>query len=339
MDYHFLGATGLRVSELCLGTMTFGRETSPEDSHRILDRFVDVGGNFIDTADVYTQGRSEEIIGDWLKNQPRDELVVATKVRFPMGERPNDAGLSRKHILAGVDASLRRLRTDYIDLYQVHAWDGAAWLPETLSTLNNLVQSGKVRYIGASNFTGWQLQKAIDLSRQMGWEPFCCLQPQYNLLERAIEWEILPVCRQEGVGVIPWSPLRGGWLSGKFRRGMTAPVAGSRIEMAEEQGWSESWSAYNNEHTGGVLDALFAVAEEAGKPPAQVAIKWLLQRPGVTAPIIGARTIDQLESNLAVRGWLLSEAQIEQLDQASDLGLPYYPYNSTYTSRYTREAL
>ncbi len=336
MDYGFLGTTGLKVSELCLGTMTFGRETSSQESHTILDRFVAAGGNFIDTADVYSRGTSEEIIGDWLKHQQRDDLVIATKVRFPMSDKPNDAGLSRKHILAGVEASLRRLQTDYIDLYQVHAWDGAAWLPETLSALNSLVQSGKVRYIGASNFTGWQLQKAIDLSRQMGWEPFCSLQPQYNLLERAIEWEILPVCQHEGLGVIPWSPLRGGWLSGKFRRGMTAPAAGSRIEIAEEQGWSESWSAYNNEHTWTVLDALLAVADEVGKTPAQVAIKWLLQRPAVTSPIIGARTTDQLESNLAVGGWALAPELVERLDQASDLDVPYYPYNATYTGRYKR---
>ena len=337
MEYRFLGTTGLKVSELCLGTMTFGRESSETDSHGILDRFVAAGGNFIDSADVYTQGASEEIIGSWLKDQRRDDLVVATKVRFPMGEQPNEQGLSRKHILAGVDASLRRLQTEYIDLYQVHAWDGAAWLHETLSTLNSLVQAGKVRYIGASNFTGWQLQKAIDLSRHMGWEPFCCLQPQYNLLERAIEWEILPVCQQEGLGVIPWSPLRGGWLSGKFRRGMTTPAAGSRIEAAEEQGWSESWSAYNNEHTWTVLDALFAVAEQSSKTPAQVAINWLLQRPGVTAPIIGARTVDQLESNLAARGWSLTSEQMSRLDQASELSLPYYPYSSTYRSRYHRK--
>lgn len=337
MEYRFLGMTGMKVSELCLGTMTFGRESSETDSHGILDRFVDAGGNFIDSADVYTQGASEEIIGRWLKEQRRDDLVVATKVRFPMGDKPNDRGLSRKHILTGVDASLRRLQTEYIDLYQVHAWDGAAWLPETLSTLNSLVQAGKVRYIGASNFTGWQLQKAIDLSRHMGWEPFCSLQPQYNLLERAIELEILPVCQQEGLGVIPWSPLRGGWLSGKFRRGMTAPPAGSRIEAAEEQGWSESWSAYNNEHTWRVLDALFAVAEQVSKTPAQVAINWLLQRTSVTAPIIGARTVDQLESNLAARGWSLTPEQMSQLDQVSELALPYYPYSPTYRSRYHRE--
>jgi aryl-alcohol dehydrogenase-like predicted oxidoreductase len=327
----------MKVSELCLGTMTFGRETEEQESQQILDRFVDAGGNFIDTADVYNRGASEEIIGRWLKTQRRDDYVIATKVRFPMGEGPNDVGLSRKHILAGVEASLQRLGTDYIDLYQVHAWDGASWLPETLSTLNSLVQSGKVRYIGASNFTGWQLQKAIDLSRQMGWEPFWSLQPQYNLLERAIEWEILPVCQQEGLGVIPWSPLRGGWLSGKFRRGMTTPPTGTRIEIAEEHGWSESWSAYNNEHTWNVLDALFAVAEEVDKTPAQVAINWLLQHPGVTAPIIGARTVEQLESNLGASGWSLSQEQIGRLDQASDPSLPYYPYSPGYAQRYKRE--
>jgi aryl-alcohol dehydrogenase-like predicted oxidoreductase len=337
MDYRFLGRTGLKVSELCLGAMTFGRETSARDSHQILDRFVEAGGNFIDTADVYSRGASEEILGDWLNDQRRNDLVIATKVRFPMGDGPNDSGLSRKHILASVDASLRRLRTDHIDLYQVHAWDGSAWLPETLSTLNSLVQSGKVRYIGASNFSGWQLQKAIDLSRQMGWELFTCLQPQYNLLERAIEWEILPVCREEGLGVIPWSPLRGGWLSGKYRRGMSEPPAGTRVEIAEEQGWSESWSAYNTDHTWNVVDALLAVAEETGKTPAQVAINWLLQRPGVTAPIIGARTREQLESNLESCGWALSHEQMQRLDEASDLAVPYYPYSPTYMRRYRRD--
>ena len=239
MNYRFLGKTGLRVSELCLGAMTFGRETTEEVSRQILDRFVAAGGNFVDTADVYSRGASEEIVGRWLKDQPRDDLVIATKVRFPMGSGPNDVGLSRKHILAGVEASLRRLQTDYIDLYQVHCWDHVTPLEETLSTLDTLVQSGKVRYIGASNFSGWQLQKAIDLSLRMGWEPFTCLQPQYNLLCRTTEWELVPVCLNEGLGIIPWSPLRGGWLSGKYRRGMTAPPAGTRVEIAEEQGWSE----------------------------------------------------------------------------------------------------
>jgi aryl-alcohol dehydrogenase-like predicted oxidoreductase len=326
MEYRYLGKTGLKVSELCLGAMTFGRETDEETSHQILDRFIDTGANFIDTADVYSRGISEEIVGRWLKDKSRDNLVIATKVRFPMGEGPNDVGISRKHILAGVENSLRRLQTDYIDLYQVHCWDKGTPLEETLSTLDSLVKSGKVRYIGVSNFNGWQLQKALDLSRKMGWEPFSCLQPQYNLLCRSTEWELIPVCQNEGLGIIPWSPLRGGWLSGKYRREMTAPPKGSRVEIAEEKGWSESWSAYNNEHTWTVLDALFAVAEEVGKTPAQLALNWLLQRPGVTAPIIGARTMEQLEDNLNASGWALSEEQMTKLNQASELSLPY-PYD------------
>jgi aryl-alcohol dehydrogenase-like predicted oxidoreductase len=188
-----------------------------------------------------------------------------------------------------------------------------------------LVQSGKVRYIGASNYTGWQLQKAVDLSKRMGWEPYTCLQPQYNLLCRGPEWEVLRVCENEGLGVIPWSPLRGGWLSGKYRRGMAEPPEGTRVQTAEEKGWGESWSAYNNERTWSLLDVLFAVAEEVGKEPAQVAINWLLQRPTVTAPIIGARTIEQLESNLAGSGWSLDAEQMVRLNQASDPGRPY-PY-------------
>jgi aryl-alcohol dehydrogenase-like predicted oxidoreductase len=325
MEYRYLGATGLKVSELCLGAMTFDRESSEEISRQILDRFVEVGGNFIDTADVYSRGASEAVVGRWLADRSRDDLVIATKVRFPMGEGPNEVGLSRKHILAGVDQSLRRLGTDYIDLYQVHCWDHTTPLEETLSTLNSLVQSGKVRYIGASNYAGWQLQKAIDLSRRMSWEPFVCLQPQYNLLCRSTEWELLPVCQNEGLGVIPWSPLRGGWLSGKYRRGMTEPPTGTRVAIAEEQGWSESWSAYNNERTWRLLDVLFAVAEEAGKSPAQVAINWLLRQPGVTAPIIGARSVEQLETNLASAGWQLGEQALERLDRASAIETPY-PY-------------
>jgi aryl-alcohol dehydrogenase-like predicted oxidoreductase len=325
MEYRFLGRTGMQVSELCLGAMTFGRETTEELSHRMLDRFVEAGGNFVDTADVYSTGTSEEIVGRWLKGKVRDDLVIATKVRFAMGKGPNDIGLSRKHILSGVDASLRRLGTDYIDLYQVHMWDDATPLEETLSTLNDLVRQGKVRYIGASNFCGWQLQKAVDLSRGMGWEVLSSLQPQYNLLARSTEWELIPVCQNEGLGVICWSPLRGGWLSGKYRRGMEAPPVGSRVQIAEEKGWSESWSAYNNEHTWGVIDALVELSDQVGKRPAQAAINWLLQRPGVTAPIIGARTMEQLDQNLGSVGWSLDEEQMSRLNAASETHSPY-PY-------------
>lgn len=327
MDFRYLGKTGLRVSELCLGTMTLGRETNEQDSFNILDRYAAKGGNFIDTADVYTRGASEELVGKWLQSQKRDDYVLATKVRFPMGEGPNDVGLSRKHIISGVKESLHRLKTDYIDLYQVHAWDPRTPLEETLSTLNDLVREGLVRYIGASNFKGWQLQKAIDLSQQNNWASFVCLQSQYNLLARATEWELIDVCKSEGLGVIPWSPLRGGWLSGKYTREMAHPPENTRIAKAEKEGWSESWAKYNNEFTWNVIDALYSVAEEAGKTPAQAAINWLLQRPGVTAPIIGARTTDQLEANLGAAGWSLTEEQVNRLNRASDLFVSY-PYDA-----------
>lgn len=326
MDYRYLGHTGLKVSELCLGAMTFGRETDEELSRQMLDKFVELGGNFIDTADVYSGGISEEIVGRWLKDQSRDDLIIATKVRFPMGEGPNDVGLSRKHILSGVENSLSRLQTEYIDLYQVHCWDETTPLEETLITLDTLVKSGKVRYIGVSNYSGWQLQKAMDMSHYNGWEPFVCLQALYNLLDRNIELELLPVCEHEGLGLMCWSPLRGGWLTGKYRRGMTAPPDETRVKAAEDKGWSEAWSVYDTERTWKILDEMFAIAEEFGKSPAQVALNWLLNRPGVTAPIIGARTMKQFEDNIDAVGWSLDERHIARLNTVSQLPLPFYPY-------------
>jgi aryl-alcohol dehydrogenase-like predicted oxidoreductase len=335
MDLRYLGQTGLKVSELCLGAMTFGRESTEPDSFAMLDRFVEVGGNFIDTADVYSRGISETIVGRWLKNKNRDNIIIATKVRFPMGDDPNEVGLSRKHIIAAVEASLRRLDTDYIDLYQVHCWDAGTPLEETLSTLDTLVKSGKVRYLGASNYSGWQLQKAIDLSLQNGWEPFRCLQPLYNLLHRSLEWELVPVCLNEGIGIIPWSPLRGGWLSGKYHRGMNEPIAGTRIDDATKQGWGEAWENIAGEATWKVLDALFIAADNEGKSPAQVALNWLLQRPGVTAPIIGARRMDQLDDNLSSSGWALSAESMTLLNEASEMPLPY-PYDFIERGQATR---
>jgi aryl-alcohol dehydrogenase-like predicted oxidoreductase len=326
MDYIHLGQTGLQVSRLCLGTMTFGRESSEQVSHQMLDRFVEVGGNFIDTANSYTSGKSETIIGEWLKNRSRHDIVLATKARF--GSGLNDRGLSRKHILHAVEESLRRLKTDCIDLYQVHMWDFSTPLEETFSTLDGLVRSGKVRYIGVSNFSAWQLQKTIDLCRMMGWEGIACLQPLYNLLDREAEWELVPICLNEGVGLIPWSPLRGGWLTGKFRRGMEAPTADTRVTIkddATEPSWTEAWNNYNNDETWNVIDALVAIAAETDKSPAQVALNWLLQRPGVTAPIIGARTMEQLEDNLGAVGWSLTEEQVKCLNSASHKRIPY-PY-------------
>jgi aryl-alcohol dehydrogenase-like predicted oxidoreductase len=327
MEYRLLGTTGIKVSELCLGTMTFGRETTEKDSFAILDAFAAAGGNFIDTADVYSRGISEEILGRWLARQRREDFVIATKVRYPMGEGPNDTGLSRKHIMDGIAASLKRLQLDYVDLYQVHGWDPLSSITETLRTLNDLVRRGLVRNIGASNFKGWQLQQALEISRRMGWESFVCLQPQYNLLCRATEWELLDVCRRERVGVIPWSPLRGGWLSGKFKRGMTAPPGDSRIAIAEEHGWGERWSNYDNEHTWRVLDTLFAISSECGKTPAQVAINWLLRNDVVTAPIIGARTMEQFTANLGSSGWELAPEQISRLNEASATPVSY-PYDA-----------
>jgi aryl-alcohol dehydrogenase-like predicted oxidoreductase len=320
-----MGRTGLKVSALGLGAMTFGREASPEVSFQLLDRFAAAGGNFIDTADVYGQGRSEEITGQWLRGKNREDWVLATKVRFRVGNGVNDEGLSRKHILAAIEGSLRRLGTDYVDLYQVHAWWTAINLEETLSTLHSLVQSGKVRYLGISNVYGWQLQKAIDLSRMLRWEPFTCLQPLYSLLDRGVEYELRPICQNEGLGLIPWSPLRGGWLSGKYRRGMTAPLEGTRIDDATQHGWGENWQAYNNDRTWTIIDTVMAIAEQLGTSPAQVALRWLLQQPGVTAPIIGARNLSQLNDNLGVSTWQLAEEHLQQLNAVSEPPR-LYPY-------------
>lgn len=330
MQYRFLGASGLKVSELCLGAMTFGRETAEEDSYPLLDRFVESGGTFIDTANVYGTGTSEEIIGKWLAESsvPRDDLVIATKVRFAMGDGPNDRGVSRKAIRKEVEASLRRLRTDYIDLYQVHCWDEGTELTETLQTLDSLVREGKVRYIGASNYTGWQLQLAVDLQERNGWEPFRCLQPLYNLLARQTEWDLVPVSIRNGLGIIPWSPLRGGWLSGKYRRGMTGPPAGTRVDEASRQGWLENWKNMDREETWKVIDALLSLADDLGRTPAQVALRWLMQRPGVTAPIMGVRTLAHMEDQLGVLEFALGQEEIARLNEASEPEVPY-PWNVT----------
>ncbi|WP_093617659.1 aldo/keto reductase [Actinoplanes philippinensis] len=316
MELTRLGRTGLQVSRLCLGTMTFGREIDEPDSHRLLDRFADAGGTFVDTADGYSDGRSEQIVGSWLAGRTRHDVVLATKVRF-------GGGLSRRHLLHAVDASLRRLRTDHIDLYQLHMWDYGTPLEETLSALDDIVRAGKVRYLGVSNFAGAQLQRAVDLST----EPIVALQPLYNLLDREAEWELIPVCLAEGVGVLPYSPLRGGWLTGKFRRG-SSPIGGTRLAATDRAGeptWTEAWANYDNDHTWAVLDELTAVAREIGRSPAQVALNWLLRQPAVTAPIVGARSPAQLDDNLGAAGFTLDPALTARLDRASERPKPY-PY-------------
>jgi len=322
VEYRRLGDTGLMVSELCLGCMTFGREADEEASKGLVARFLEAGGNFIDTADVYSKGISEEITGRAIKGV-RDDVVLATKVFFPMGEGPNDTGLSRKHITQGCEDSLRRLGTDYIDLYQVHCWDSATPLKETLSALTDLVRSGKVRYIGVSNFTGWQLMRSLAVSESHGFERFVCLQPQYSLVERNIEREILPVCLEEGLGVIPWSPLGGGFLSGKYRRGQEPP-RGSRISEAVES-MEEYWDRRATERNWATIDVVGRISEETRKSYAQISLNWLLRQEGVTAPIIGARTIEQLEDNLGASGWELDEQQVDELSEAGALE-EVYPY-------------
>ena len=330
MQHRYLGKTGLKVSELCLGAMTFGREASEAESVAMLDWFAAAGGNFIDTADVYSRGASEEILGRWLRGRDRQDLVIATKVRWgtddPANRRANHFGLSRKHIAAAVEASLRRLQTDYIDLYQTHMWDSHTPLDETLSALDRLVRDGKVRYLGSSNVSGWQLQRSVDLARQNGLQCFVSLQALYNLLDRELEWELVPVCLNEGLGILPWSPLRGGWLAGKYHRGLDKPVAGTRIETVHERGGSETWAKYANEHSWTVIEALQGVANATGKSVAQVALNWLLGRPGVIAPIVGVRSIAQLEDNMAAVGWTLDPAHVAQLNAASGKPLPY-PYD------------
>ena len=320
MELRPLGRTGIQVSELCLGAMTFGREADETTSGAMLDRFLDAGGNFVDTADVYSDGVSEEITGRAL-GAKRADVVLATKVRFPTGPGPNDVGLSRRHIRLGVEASLRRLGTDWIDLYQVHCWDERTSLEESISTLNDLVHEGKVRYVGASNFAAWQLAKSIGISALHGWEAFASLQPEYSLITRDIERELLPLCRTEQLAVLPWSPLGGGILTGKYRPGEDMP-AGTRGGETEEP---ITFTYRLDDRAWRVVDAVRKVAEATGKTEAQVALNWVVTQRGVTAPIVGARNVTQLDDNLGAVGWTLDKDQRVALTWASAFprGYPY----------------
>lgn len=327
MEHRTLGGTGTIVSSLCLGTMTFGNESSEEVSHAQLDRFLEVGGNFIDTANVYSRGISEEIIGRWLAKRPdvRDQLVIATKGRFAMGDGPNDVGLSRTNLTRALDASLKRLQVDTIDLYQAHAWDALTPIEETLRFFDDAVRAGKIRYAGVSNFLGWQLQKAAMLTSALGLTPIVTLQPQYNLLVREIEFELTDVCENENIGILPWSPLAGGWLTGKYRRDET-PTGTSRLGDNPQRGM-EAYAPRNaQERTWQVIDAVGKIAESRGVSMAQVALAWTADRPAVTSVILGARTIEQLDDNLAAAGLHLTDDETELLDEASTPIVGEYPY-------------
>jgi aryl-alcohol dehydrogenase-like predicted oxidoreductase len=327
MRYRLLGHSGCAVSELCLGTMTFGAETDEAGSHEQLDAFLDAGGTFVDTADVYSSGKSEEIIGRWLAARPQDvteRVVLATKGRFATDDGPNGNGLSARHLTRALDASLRRLGVDVIDLYQVHAFDPFTPMEETLRTLDGFVQAGKIRYYGLSNFTGWQLTKAVLTARALGLRQPVTLQPQYSLIVREIEWEVVPAALDVGIGLLPWSPLGGGWLSGKYRRDQRPS---GRTRLGEDPGRGmEAYDRRGSDRTWRVIDAVETIAENRAISMAEVALAWVNNRPGVVSTILGARTTQQLDTNLRAAGLELSTEEQAVLDEASDLQATDYPY-------------
>ncbi|MBV9206141.1 MAG: aldo/keto reductase [Actinobacteria bacterium] len=334
MEYRNLGKSGLRISVLTMGTMTFGGSgpfknvgaTDVTQAGRQIDMCLDAGVNLIDTADVYSAGQAEEIVGQVLRGR-RDRVLLATKVRMPMGPGPNDAGLSRHHIISGCEASLRRLGTDHIDLYQVHEWDGRTPLEETLEALDLLVQSGKVRYVGASNYAAWQLVKALCTAERLGLPQFVSQQIYYSLQAREAEYELIPLTVDQGLGVLVWSPLAGGLLSGKYRRNHEAP-AGSR-QLTD---WNEP-PVYDTEKLYDIIEVLVKIAEQRGVSAAQVALAYTVARPGVTSLVIGARTDEQLADNLAAASLSLSDEERAQLDAASAPPLIYPYWHQAKTAR------
>jgi aryl-alcohol dehydrogenase-like predicted oxidoreductase len=326
LEYRVLGRSGLKISVLTFGTMTFGGEsffaktgaTDVAGAQRQLDLCLDAGVNIVDTADVYSKGRSEEILGEALDGR-RNRLLVATKARFPMGPGPNDEGLSRYHLIAECEASLRRLRTDHIDLYQLHEWDGLTPLDETMEALNTLVKSGKVRYVGASNFSGWHLMKAMETARANGFVPLVSQQIYYSLQARDAENELVPVSIDQGLGILVWSPLAGGLLSGKYRRGQDVPEGSRHL-----QNWGEP-PVHDEDRLYNTIEALVEIAQSRGVSAAEVALAWLLGRPAVTSLVIGARTEEQLATNLRAASLTLSADERAKLDAVSQQPLQY-PY-------------
>ncbi len=307
--------------------MTFGMEADEATAHRIIDDYAAAGGNFLDTADVYSTGVSEEMVGRWLAAHPEQArlMVVATKARFPMDPSPNGLGTSRRHLGDALDASLRRLGVARIDLYQMHAWDALTPLEETLRFLDDAISAGKIAYYGFSNFLGWQLTKAVHVARAAHWAPPVTLQPQYNLLVRDIEHEIVPACLDAGIGLLPWSPLAGGWLAGKYKRDVV-PTGATRLGENPKRGM-EAFEARNaQERTWRVIDAVAAIAVARGVTSAEVALAWVAARPAVTSVILGARTPGQLADNLKAADLVLSSEETEALTEASAPVTADYPY-------------
>jgi aryl-alcohol dehydrogenase-like predicted oxidoreductase len=326
MEYRQLGHSGLRVSALTLGTMTFGGRghwtrvgaTEVDTATRQVDMCLDAGVNLIDTADVYSDGLSEEVVGKTLKGR-RDRVLVATKARFAMGDGPNDAGLSRHHLIRACEASLRRLGTDYIDLFQVHEWDGHTPLEETLSALDHLVNAGKVRYIGCSNYSAWHIMKALGISERKNLQRFVSQQIYYSLQSRDAEYELVPVALDQGVGILVWSPLAGGLLSGKYRRGQDMPEGSRHLTD-----WNEP-PVHDEDQLYDIVDVLVEIAEARGVSAAQVALAWTLGRPGIATVVVGARTEEQLADNLGAADLTLEDDERARLDEVSAPRL-MYPY-------------
>ena len=326
MEYRQLGHSGLRVSALTLGTMTFGGRghwtrvgaTEVDTATRQVDMCLDAGVNLIDTADVYSDGLSEEVVGKTLKGR-RDRVLVATKARFAMGDGPNDAGLSRHHLIRACEASLRRLGTDYIDLFQVHEWDGHTPLEETLSALDHLVNSGKVRYIGCSNYSAWHIMKALGISERKNLQRFVSQQIHYSLQARDAEYELVPVALDQGVGILVWSPLAGGLLSGKYRRGQDMPEGSRHLTD-----WNEP-PVHDEDQLYDIVDVLVEIGEARGVSAAQVALAWTLARPGIATVVVGARTEEQLADNLGAVDLTLEDDERARLDEVSAPRL-MYPY-------------
>ena len=334
MEYRALGKSGLRVSVLTMGTMTFGGRgpfadvgsTDVAEARRQVDMCLDAGVNLIDTADVYSGGQAEEILGEVLRGR-RDEVLLATKVRMPMGREPNDAGLSRHHVISGCEASLRRLGTDHIDLYQVHEWDGQTPLEETLEALDLLVSSGKVCYVGASNYTAWQLMKALGVAERAGLPRFASQQIHYSLQAREAEYELIPLAVDQRLGVLVWSPLAGGLLSGKYRRDHAAPPGSRQLT-----GWDEP-PVYDTDGLHDIVEDLVKIAGQHGVSAAQVALAYTLAKPAVTSLVIGARTDEQLADNLAAASLTLSADERARLDKVSCPPLIYPYWHQAKTAR------
>jgi aryl-alcohol dehydrogenase-like predicted oxidoreductase len=334
MEYRLLGRSGLKVSTITMGTMTFGGsqkigDTDQKGAERQIDLCLDAGVNLIDTANVYSRGVSEEMIGKAMTPARRSRALIATKVRFRMGEGPNDNGLSRWHIIEQCEASLKRLKTDVIDLYQVHQWDGSTPLEETMEALDTLIKQGKVRYVGCSNYSGWHLMKALAVSDKHNYQRFVSQQIHYTLHAREAEYELVPVTLDQGLGILVWSPIAGGLLSGKFRRGGDAP------EGARHSGGHAEPPVYDWEKLYDIIDVVVSVAEEHNVSGARVALAWLLQRPGVTSVIVGGRNEEQFKDNLAAADLKLSEQQVKRLNEVSQPTL-IYPYWHQNWSVYDR---